>query len=67
MCNLNEELIKYVVVNIPKFGEFKVDVAYSTLPNACFAYKGRGHITRYYLNKPKAPPATKVPLAISRS
>lgn len=59
MCNLNEDLIDYIAGKIPGVGEFKVDMSYSTLPDACFACKGRGHIARYCPNKPQPLPKAK--------
>lgn len=37
LCNLNKDLIDYIAIKIPGIGEFKVDVIYMTLPDACFA------------------------------
>lgn len=65
LCNLNKDLIEYIVVKILGIGEkFKVDVgvdvSYSTLPNACIACKCWGHITRYCPSKPRPLPQAKV-------
>lgn len=53
LYNLNEDLIDYIGVQIPGVGEFKVDVIYRTLPNACFTCKGWGHIAHHCPNKQK--------------
>lgn len=43
---MNEDLIEYIDVCIPGVGNYKVDVIYRTLPDACFGCK-RGHIAQY--------------------
>lgn len=35
MCNLNEDLVEYFSKRIPGVGNFKVDVNYSMLSDAC--------------------------------
>lgn len=53
MCNLNDDLVKFIAIRIPRVGNFKVDVNYNTLLDACFVCRGRGHIARYCPNKIK--------------
>lgn len=53
-ATLNEELLEYIKVKILEVGNFKFDVLYSTLPNACFDCHGQGHIVcQYCPNKPQ--------------
>lgn len=54
MCNLSNDLVKFIVVYILGVGNFKVDMNYTTLPHACFVCRGRGHIARYFPTKIKA-------------
>lgn len=59
LCNLDEDLIEYIAISIPRVGNFMVDVIYRTMPDAYFACKGRGHITHFCPNKTKATPTKK--------
>lgn len=42
--DLTEPLKEYVVANVPGIGTFRIDVAYRTLPDACYYCQKRGHL-----------------------
>lgn len=39
LCNLNDDLVEFINLSIPNVANFRVDVLYQTLSDACFAYK----------------------------
>ncbi|CAM6111896.1 unnamed protein product [Calypogeia fissa] len=47
LADLNQDLIEYIILELPGVREFKIAVEYRSMPDACFVCRKRGHQARH--------------------
>ncbi|CAM6094214.1 unnamed protein product [Calypogeia fissa] len=64
LTDLNQDLVEYIVLDLPGIREFKIEVEYRSMPDACFVCRRRGHQARHCPTKKGTTPIPPPPIAV---